>query len=227
MLALAGLVFFLQALGVLHNWWADFILLPALALLAGSWAAYRAQDGRLRGLGRLLLGNGLVVLSVALLFLFGLDWATWWPLMLVAPGFALFLNGFSAPQGRYFGLAGYVQLTWWLGSATMLLGLVFFLGNFGWLDLAALSARFQWWGLVILIPAVGAFYNAAWVYRQENSRLSFAAQSLAILGLANGAVAVVALLHLDWLVLTPLILIFTGLGLLASGLVTAKQPGGQ
>ena len=224
LLALLGGILFLQAQHVLRNWWADFILLAALALFAGGGAAYRSADDRLRGLGRLLLGSGLVVLVVALMFLLGLDWGAWWPLMLVAPGFALFLNGFSAPQDEHFGLAGYIQLAWWLGGATMLLGLIFFLGSFGWLDLAALTDRFQWWGLVILIPAVGAFYNAVWVYRQENGRLSFAAQSLAALGLTGGAVALVTLLHLNWLVLTPLILIFIGLGLLVSSLLTSKQP---
>jgi hypothetical protein len=142
--------------------------------------------------------------------------------MLVAPGLALFLNGFSAPQQGHYGLAGYIQLAWWLGGATMLLGGVFFLGSFGWLDLAALSERFAWWGLVILIPAAGALYNAAWVFRQQDGRLSLASQSLAALGLAAVAVALVALLNLNWLVLNPLILILVGLGLLASSFISGR-----
>jgi len=224
-LALFGGILFLQTLDVLSNWWADFILLAALALLAGGWAAYRLQDGWLRGLARLLIGFGLVTLTVALMFLLDLNWGDWWPLMLVVPGFALYLNGFSAPQDGRYGLAGYMQLAWWVGGAAMLLGLVFFLGNTGRLDLATLSKHFQWLGLVILIPALGAFYNAAWVFRQENERLTFASESLAVIGMAVSAVAVVTLLNLDWKVLTPLILIFTGFGLALSGWVAKQESG--
>lgn len=67
------------------NWWAVIILLAAFAPLAQAWERYRAL-GRLDGeaLHSILTAGAIVLVGV--LFLFELDWGTWWPLFVILGG---------------------------------------------------------------------------------------------------------------------------------------------
>ncbi|MGH8216568.1 MAG: LiaF transmembrane domain-containing protein [Rhodanobacteraceae bacterium] len=86
-----GVLFLLNNLGYsLHflfngNWWALFILIAAAAPMSRAWEVYRAR-GRLDAEAvYYLLASGAVVL-VAVMFLLGLDWGTWWPLFVILGG---------------------------------------------------------------------------------------------------------------------------------------------
>ena len=91
-----GAIFLLQNIGALSqhfNWWAVFILVPALSALSGAWFAFE-RSRRFDAAVRSAIGGGLIILTVALMFMFSLDWGLWWPLMLIVPGFTIFINGF-------------------------------------------------------------------------------------------------------------------------------------
>ena len=86
-LIVLGLIFLAQNIGgfELGNWWAIFILIPALASLANAWRIYQAH-GRLTAQARGPLVGGLILVLVALTFFLGLDWGKIWPLFLILAG---------------------------------------------------------------------------------------------------------------------------------------------
>ena len=67
------------------NWWALFILIPAVGSLANAWRIYRAQ-GRPTAAMRGPLVGGFALLLVTTILLFDLDWGTLWPLFLIIVG---------------------------------------------------------------------------------------------------------------------------------------------
>lgn len=95
-LIIIGLVFLLQNITSLSlgNWWALFILIPAIASLGQAWRGYR-QQGKIGASARGSLTGGLILLLVAIVFLFGLDWGKVWPLFLVIIGLGALLTGLS------------------------------------------------------------------------------------------------------------------------------------
>jgi len=99
-LIVVGAIFLLRNFGLLaiplfDNWWALFILIPAVAALGNAWRTYQHQ-GRLGGevIGSLI--GGLVLLSVALVFLLALDWASVWPIFLILGGASILLRSLSS-----------------------------------------------------------------------------------------------------------------------------------
>lgn len=82
----------------LQNWWALFILIPALGSLGSAWNAYRA-DGHLSQRVRSSLTWGMVVLAVALVFLLNLDWGVIWPIFLIIIGLGSLLAFFARQEG--------------------------------------------------------------------------------------------------------------------------------
>jgi hypothetical protein len=67
------------------NWWALFILLPAVGSLANAWRMYQAE-GRVTAAMRGPLVGGLILLLVTTILLFDLDWGTVWPVFLIIIG---------------------------------------------------------------------------------------------------------------------------------------------
>ena len=222
LLIFVGAVLFLQQLGFLgggFNWWAIFILLPAIGSLNAAWTAFQRSGGAFTASVRGSLGGGLVVLTVALMLLFAMDWSRWWPLMLIMPGFSIFLNGFVDFGGRERTSGRWViRMGIWTGLAVMLLGWIFLLDQLGLFSLREMFNGFGWWGVVVLIPGLGALYNALRI-SLEAGRLNAAAMSLIVVGFSACAVAAVALLGLDWNLLTPIILIGAGSMMLAAGFI--------
>jgi hypothetical protein len=212
-----GTVFILQQFGLVgrgFNWWAVFILIPALGALSTAWALYRRSERFDAGV-RSALGTGLVVLTVALMFLLDFDWGIWWPLMLIVPGAALLLTCLPEPDGllnQY--LPRWLNLGVWCSLSVIGLGVGFLLQNLGVVNYHSLFGSFQWWGVFILIPGIGALLNALAAYRSNGSQTSWTSQSLLIIGAATCCVAVLTLLGLAWNLLTPLLLIVIGLALL-------------
>lgn len=90
----AGGILMLQNFGtvVISNWWALFILIPAVGAFGNAWRSYQNAGGRLSGSARGSLISGLVLTLVAALFLFNLDWGTFGPILLILGGLGLLLN---------------------------------------------------------------------------------------------------------------------------------------
>jgi hypothetical protein len=77
------------------NWWAVFILIPALYNLQRAWRAYQ-HDGGITNKVRGNLISGLMIGAVALIFLFDLNIGRWWPLFLVIFGVSILLRAPSS-----------------------------------------------------------------------------------------------------------------------------------
>jgi hypothetical protein len=73
------------------NWWAVFILIPAIYNLERAWRAYQS-DGYLSEKARSSLIGGLLIGAVAFIFLFGLSFGDWWPLFLIIVGIGALLK---------------------------------------------------------------------------------------------------------------------------------------
>ncbi len=78
----------------IHNWWALFILIPAVAKLNEAWQSYRA-DGRIHEETRGALFGGILLTMVAAFFLLNLSWNLFWPLVLIMLGIGALLNSRS------------------------------------------------------------------------------------------------------------------------------------
>ncbi len=93
-----GVVFLLKNFGFPfpQNWWAVFILIPAVAAFAGARRVYAGNGGVINAgvIGGVAAGCVLVLLS--LLFLFGVDVGKFWPLILIVVGVGV-LSGAMAP----------------------------------------------------------------------------------------------------------------------------------
>ena len=148
------------------HWWASFIVLPALFFFGSAWVLARQRFSSRISL--VLLGLGLIVLTVAAIFLLNLAWERWWPLMLITPALTLLILGLPnlAPAQKP-AVTAWVSLLAWVGLSTLLLGLTFLAGNFQRIDLQVLQHSWGWWSIFILICALGATFNGGWLWRQS------------------------------------------------------------
>ncbi len=89
-----GAILVLQNMGVvqLHNWWALFILIPALGSFATAYGAFRTNGGHLNSLVRGSILGGLVFTAVAAVFLFELNLSLLLPVMLIVAGIGILFN---------------------------------------------------------------------------------------------------------------------------------------
>ena len=76
----------------LNNWWALFILIPAVSNFSSAYENYK-QNGRLEKSGRGSITGGLILSLIACTFLFSWDWAVIWPLFLIIGGIGALLGG--------------------------------------------------------------------------------------------------------------------------------------
>jgi drug/metabolite transporter (DMT)-like permease len=91
-LIVLGVIFLLQETGSVQlgeNWWVIFLFLPAAGLIYD--ALQRYQDGGLAHVGGQLLG-GVILIVVALTFLFNWNWGVIWPVFLIIGGFYLLVQ---------------------------------------------------------------------------------------------------------------------------------------
>jgi hypothetical protein len=88
-----GVIFLLQNVRgfYLNNWWALFILIPALGSFADAWNAYR-QQGRVSRRVRGAFISGCVFLLVTATFLFNWRWDVVLPVLLIVWGMTMLLN---------------------------------------------------------------------------------------------------------------------------------------
>jgi hypothetical protein len=96
-LVVLGAIFLIQNLTgySLQNWWALFILIPAIGSFASAWRIYQANGQRLTTAVRGPAIGGLILTLVALIFLLGLNWGTLWPVFIIVGGLALLLNALA------------------------------------------------------------------------------------------------------------------------------------
>ena len=75
----------------LQNWWAFFILIPALGSFGNAWRVYQA-DGRISAAARASLISGFLLAMVTAIFLLELNWTILGPVLLILAGLGLFVN---------------------------------------------------------------------------------------------------------------------------------------
>ena len=101
-LLVVGAVLLLQNLRLLPgnwlaNWWALFILIPAVGSFSGAVTAYRQGHAR-AAIGPFV--GGVVLTLVALTFLFSWSWSIMGPALLIAGGVALLLGAMVEPKHK-------------------------------------------------------------------------------------------------------------------------------
>jgi hypothetical protein len=95
-LIILGGLFLMRTTGTLNipltNWWALFILIPAVGAFSSAWRMYRDAGDRLTGPARGSLLVGLVLTFVTLVFLFDISWTYIGPILIIVVGIAIILN---------------------------------------------------------------------------------------------------------------------------------------
>ncbi|HTP07668.1 MAG TPA: hypothetical protein VMP08_05420 [Anaerolineae bacterium] len=89
-----GAIILLQNMGALYlqNWWALFIMIPALGSFATAYGAYRNNGGRLTAMVRGSFMGGLLISAIAVVFLFDLNFSLLLPIILIIGGLGLLFN---------------------------------------------------------------------------------------------------------------------------------------
>lgn len=103
----------------------------------------------------------------------------------------------------------------WLGIALIAMGAFFLVQNYLGYQLR------NWWALLILIPAAGAF-TAAWSTWRSARGASAAAWSFTM-GIVFTAVAAIFLLELPWGRVWPIFIILAGIGMLLPALAGRRE----
>jgi phosphatidylserine synthase len=75
-----------------HNWWALFILIPAISSFVSAWNGYQSEHRFTQHVRSSLVG-GFILLLITLAFLFTFSWTLLWPLILVLAGVGILING--------------------------------------------------------------------------------------------------------------------------------------
>ncbi len=78
----------------LHNWWALFILIPAVNSFANAWSEYQKPKRFVKAVRNSLVG-GVIFTALALILLLGLDFGRLWPIFLIIGGAAMLVTALS------------------------------------------------------------------------------------------------------------------------------------
>jgi hypothetical protein len=90
LLALGIILLWQNVTGIdLGNWWALFILIPAVGALGRAWQRTQEASGRLTAEARTALFFGVIMVLVAGALLFGANWTMFGPALLVLVGIVL------------------------------------------------------------------------------------------------------------------------------------------
>lgn len=89
-----GVIFLISNVSDFHlnNWWALFILIPAVSSFSKAYSSYQ-RHGRITRNARGSLTGGLILTLVASAFLFELDWGLIWPAFLIIGGLSALMGG--------------------------------------------------------------------------------------------------------------------------------------
>ena len=217
-LIIVGAILILQRtnmLGTDFNWWALFIFIPAFGALSTTWNILLKKRRITSGV-RSSFGSFVTIGTLATMFLFDMDWSIWWPLMMIAPGFSIFLNGFvdrkskAGTAGHWFGRMG-----WWIGISVIGLGAAFLGQNLRLFSMVEVTGFRHWWALFLLLPGV-TFLLHALITVVITHRFPFGSVTQIITGVASLSVAVVALFELEWSLITPVAAVGAGIAIILS-----------
>ncbi len=95
-LIVVGIVFIVRTVAgfSLENWWALFILIPAIGSLWTAGALFMKNNRHFTAASRGPLIGGMVLLVVTTVFLLNLDWGRIWPVFLIVIGVGSLLSAF-------------------------------------------------------------------------------------------------------------------------------------
>ena len=95
-LILLGGMFLMRNMGNLSfpftNWWALFILIPAIGAFDTALLAYRHAGSQWNAAARGSMGVGILLTLVATMFLFNLSWTYFGPALLILAGIGILVN---------------------------------------------------------------------------------------------------------------------------------------
>jgi hypothetical protein len=95
-LIVLGTMFLLRNNGLydfpLRNWWALFILIPAIGAFDSALRTYRNAGNQVTAPARSSLLVGTVLTFVTVMFLFDISWAVFGPILIILVGIAIILN---------------------------------------------------------------------------------------------------------------------------------------
>lgn len=89
-----GVIFLLNNffdIQLINNWWALFILIPAVVNLNNAWQRYK-EAGHWTEAAIGSLTGGLLIGTVAMIFLFELSWSLFWPVLLIILGLTILMR---------------------------------------------------------------------------------------------------------------------------------------
>lgn len=95
-LILLGGMFLMQNMGTynfpLQNWWALFILIPAIGAIDSALRMYRHAGDQWNAAARGSLGVGIILTLVTIMFLFNLSWTYFGPALIILAGIGILVN---------------------------------------------------------------------------------------------------------------------------------------
>ncbi len=94
-LIVLGGLFLMRTMGTdvpLTNWWALFILIPAVGALSAAWRMYLDAGYQLNAQARGSLLVGLVLTFITFMFLFGISWTYAGPILIIVVGILILIN---------------------------------------------------------------------------------------------------------------------------------------
>lgn len=95
-LIVLGAMFLMRNMGTfdipLRNWWALFILIPAVGAFDSALRMYRSAGNQLNAQARGSLLVGLVLTFVTAMFLFDISWTFFGPILIILVGIAVIIN---------------------------------------------------------------------------------------------------------------------------------------
>jgi O-antigen/teichoic acid export membrane protein len=86
-LIILGVFFLLENAGIVEYSpvWGIILLIPAVGSLVTAWTTYQ-NEGAFTGTVRSEILGGLVILFIAVMVLFSLDWGALWPVFIIIAG---------------------------------------------------------------------------------------------------------------------------------------------
>ena len=172
--------------------------------------------------------GGLFPLMVALMFFFDLDWGKYWPIFVILPGFGTMISGLPFPRPKDINVPTALlrHRPWplFIGLSALLLGLTFLGRNLNLYDATTLIPFDNWWGVFILIAALGGLVTGLLLLIGRHPWILVVINFVG--AAAIGLAGLIAILELNWNLMnmvTPILLILIGIGLLV-GFGSRKGP---
>ena len=223
-LILVGIILLIQNLhlaNISFQWWALFIFIPVLGSLSAAWERLH-RTGRFTPAVANGLGSAIVVGTVGVILMFGLDWGKLWPLMLIAPGISAVLGGLGVPDPeKHNSTSIWLGLSAWVGLALIVLGTGFLAIFYPIPALQPFINGYRWWAVPILIPGLGSVFGAFMFFWRNDRKMNWSAWTMLLIAVFTLATGLLALFALDWNLLFPIVLIACGIVVLA-GLINRK-----